>query len=52
LFGVLSVQAIGERPVVPVDSVLACAGVLVLVAAVAGTLPALRAARRRPLPSD
>ncbi len=43
--------ALRERAVVPLDVVLLGAGTLVLVAVVAGTLPALRAARRRPLPA-
>ena len=35
----------------PVDLVLIGAGTLVLMAMVAGAVPALRAARRRPLPA-
>ena len=50
-FGALAVFALRERAVIPVDLVLLGAGVLVLMAVVAGALPALRAARRRPLPA-
>ncbi|MCX6464380.1 MAG: hypothetical protein NTW05_12440, partial [Pseudonocardiales bacterium] len=46
LFGVLAVFALREPAVIPVDEVLAGSGTLVLVAVVAGTLPALGAARR------
>jgi putative ABC transport system permease protein len=49
-FGALAVFALRERAVVPLDAVLLGAGTLVLVAIVAGALPALRAARRSPLP--
>jgi len=49
-FGALAVYALRERAVVPLDLVLLGAGTLVLVAVVAGALPALRAAWRSPLP--
>jgi putative ABC transport system permease protein len=49
-FGALAVYALRERAVVPLDLVLLGAGTLVLVAIVAGALPALRAAWRSPLP--
>jgi putative ABC transport system permease protein len=52
LFGVLAVGALGESPVVPVGTLVLSALVLVGVAAAAGTLPALAAARRRPVPTD
>lgn len=51
VFGVLSAGALREPALVPVEQVLTGAGVLVLVAAVAGVLPAVTVARRRPLPS-
>ena len=50
-FGALAVYALRERAVVPLDLVLLGAGTLVLVAIVAGALPALRAAWRSPLPA-
>ncbi len=49
VFGALAVFALRERAVLPLDAVLLGSGALVLVAIVAGTLPALRAARSRPL---
>jgi putative ABC transport system permease protein len=45
LFGVLAVFALREAAVVPVDQVALGAAALVLVAALAGTLPAVRPAR-------
>jgi ABC-type antimicrobial peptide transport system permease subunit len=51
LFGVLSVFVLREPAVVPMDAVLLGAGALVLVAIVAGTLPALRTVRGSPLPA-
>lgn len=50
LFGVLAVRTLAERAVLPAAELAGSALALVLVAAVAGTLPALAAARRRPLP--
>ena len=50
-FGALAVFALREPAVIPVDLVLIGAGTLVLMAVVAGALPALRAAWRRPLPA-
>jgi putative ABC transport system permease protein len=52
LFGVLAVGALSERAVVPTGTLLLSALGLVVVAAAAGTLPALAAARRRPIPVD
>jgi putative ABC transport system permease protein len=51
VFGALAVFALRERAVLPLDVVLAGSGVLVLVAIIAGVLPALVAARRSPLPA-
>ena len=51
VFGMLAVQALREQVVLPLVTVLLGSGVLVVVATVAGTLPALRAARSRPLPA-
>ena len=50
-FGALAVFALRERAVIPIDLVLLGSGVLVLMAVVAGALPAIRAAWRRPLPA-
>jgi putative ABC transport system permease protein len=50
LFGVLAVRMLQERAVVPGGELAGSAIALVVVAAVAGTLPALAAARRRPVP--
>jgi putative ABC transport system permease protein len=50
LIGVLAVQVLQERPVVPAATLATSALALVLVAALSGTLPALGVARRRPLP--
>ncbi|WP_214403234.1 ABC transporter permease [Pseudonocardia lacus] len=50
LFGVLAVAVLQERAVVPVGTLLLSAVALVAVAALAGTLPALAAARRPPIP--
>ncbi len=51
VFGALAVFALRESAVVPLDAVLLGSGVLVLVAIMAGTLPAVRAARCSPLPA-
>lgn len=51
VFGALAVFALRERAVLPLDEVLLGSGSLVLVAIVSATLPALRAARRTPLPA-
>jgi putative ABC transport system permease protein len=51
LFGVLAVEMLQERPVVPAQTLVLSAVALVLVAGLAGTLPAVAAARRRPVPS-
>jgi putative ABC transport system permease protein len=48
VFGVLAVFALREAAVVPLDEVLAGAGALLLVAVVAGTAPAVAAARAGP----
>ncbi len=50
LFGVLAVFALREAVVIPVDHVLLGAGLLVLVAVVAGVLPAIVSSRGRALP--
>ena len=50
LFGVLAVVVLQERAVVPVGTLLLSAVALVAVAALAGTLPAVAAARRPPIP--
>jgi len=51
LFGVLAVAVLQERAVVPFGTLLLSAGALVAVAALAGTLPAVTSARRRPIPT-
>jgi putative ABC transport system permease protein len=52
LFGVLAVGMLQERPVVPAQTLALSAMALVLVAGLAGTLPAMAAARRSPVPSS
>jgi putative ABC transport system permease protein len=52
LFGVLSVAMLQERPVVPIQTLVLSATALVLVAGLAGTLPAMAAARRSPVPAS
>jgi putative ABC transport system permease protein len=50
LLGVLAVRILQERPVVPGATLALSAVALVLVAGLAGTLPAVAAARGRPVP--
>jgi putative ABC transport system permease protein len=50
LLGVLAVRLLQERPVVPASTLALCAAALVLVAGLAGTLPAMAVVRRRPVP--
>ena len=51
LFGALAVFTLRERAVLPVDAVLIGSGTLLLVSILAATLPAIRTARRSPLPA-